>query len=130
MATIHEIIKNNSSSIAAIFSTIAVIGGAVIYVESNFANAKDLKEISENQQKQLKIQSTQQRQMTLFQLEYYEDKLKKLQDEKRIAIERDKLGPKSPASQARGIYRTPEEIQEDIDDIKKRREYSRKIIEE
>lgn len=126
MATIHEIIKNNSSSIAAIFSTIAVIGGAVIYVESNFANAKELKDISENQQRQIKIQSTQQRQMSIFQLEYYDDKIKKLQDDKRVAIEREKTN-KLPS---RGVYRTPEEIQEDIDDIKRRREYSRKILEE
>ena len=125
MASVHDIIKNNSSSIAAIFSTIAVIGGSVIYVESNFANAKDLKEISENQQRQLKIQSTQQRQLTVFQLEYYDDNIKKLQEEKRMAIEREKTN-----TRARAIYRSPDEIQEEIDDLKKRRDIMRKALTE
>jgi hypothetical protein len=125
MATVHEIIKNNSSSIAAIFSTIAVIGGAVLYVENNFANAKDLKELTENQQKQLKIQSTQQRQMTLFQSEYYDDKIRKLQEEKRIAEERVRTRATN-----RAIMKSPEEIQEEIDDLKKRREIVRKALAE
>lgn len=125
MATLHEIIKNNSSSIAAIFSTIAVIGGSVLYVESNFANAKDLKDISENQQKQLKIQSTQQRQLTLFQLEYYDDKIRKLQEDKRVADEKVRT-----RSANRAIMKTPEEIQEEIEDMKKRREIVRKALTE
>lgn len=125
MATVHEIIKNNSSSIAAIFSTIAVIGGSILYVENNFANAKDLKELSENQQRQLKIQSTQQRQMALFQAEYYDDKIRKLQEEKRIAEERIRT-----RSANRAIMKSPEEIQEEIDDMKKRREFVRKALAE
>lgn len=123
MATIHEIIKNNSSSVAAIFSTIAVIGGAILYVENNFANAQDLKAVSENQQKQLRIQSTQQRQMTLFQSEYYDDKIRKLQEEKRIAEERVRTRATN-----RAIMKSPEEIQEEIDDLKKRRDIVRKAL--
>lgn len=123
MATVHEIIKNNSSSIAAIFSTIAVIGGAILYVENNFANAQDLKAVSENQQKQLRIQSTQQRQMTLFQSEYYDDKIRKLQEEKRIAEERVRTRATN-----RAIMKSPEEIQEEIDDLKKRRDIVRKAL--
>jgi hypothetical protein len=125
MATIHEIIKNNSSSIAAIFSTIAVIGGSILYVENNFANAKDLKELSESQQKQLKIQSTQQRQMTIFQMEYYDDKIRKLQEEKRIAEERVRTRAAN-----RAIMKSPEEIQEEIEDLKKRRDIVRKTLAE
>ena len=114
---IHELIKNNASSITAIFSTIAAIGGAIVYVESNFANAKDLQDLSENQQKQLKIQSSQQRQLSVFQLEYYDDKIRKLQEEKRFTLDREKS-----RSQARSIYKTSDEIQEEIDDLKKRRD--------
>lgn len=125
MTAIHEFIKNNASSVAAIFSTIAVIGGAVIYVESNYANAKDLQEIAITQQHALKIQSTQQRQLSVFQLEYYDDKIKKLQEEKRMAVERDKSSQRS-----RAIYRTPDEIQEEIEDLKKRREIVRRTLEE
>lgn len=126
-ASIHDMIKNNSSSIAAIFSTIALIGGSVIYVETNFASAKDIKDITETQQRALKVQSTTQRQFNIFQLEYYDDKLKKLQDEKRIAADREKSNIKTPS---RNIQRSTEEIQEDIDDIKKRREFVRKTLEE
>lgn len=125
MFTVHDIIKNNSASIAAIFSTIAVIGGAVVYVENNFANAKDLKEIAEHQQQVLKFQTLQQRQLTVFQLEYYDDKIRKLQEEKRMASERDKTSQRS-----RAIYRTPDEIQEEIEDLKKRREIVRKALSE
>jgi endo-alpha-1,4-polygalactosaminidase (GH114 family) len=125
MATIHEIIKNNSSSIAAIFSTIAVIGGSILYVENNFANAKDLKELSESQQKQLKIQSTQQRQMTIFQMEYYDDKIRKLQEEKRIAEERVRTRAAN-----RAIMKSPDEVQEEIEDLKRRRDIVRKTLAE
>lgn len=130
MASIHEYIKNNASSIAAIFSTVAVIGGGVIYVESNYANAADLKEISANQQKALKSQISQQRQLSVFQLEYYDDKIKKLQEEKRIAIDREKIIATGQRSLYRSINKSPEEIQEEIDDIKKRREIVRKALEE
>jgi len=125
MASLHDIIKNNSSSIAAIFSTIAVIGGAVLYVENNFASAADIKSVSETQQKQIKAQVTQQRQMTIFQLEYYDDKVRKLQEEKRIAEERAKT-----RTAVRSIQKTPQEIQEEIDDVKKRRDLVRKALEE
>jgi hypothetical protein len=125
MASLHDFIKNHATSIAAIFSTISVIGGATLYVNNNFANAADLKSISETQQKQLKIQVTQQRQMTLFQLEYYDDKLRKLQEEKRIADERLRT-----RTAIRSIQKTPQEIQEEIDDVRKRRDLVRKALEE
>ena len=125
MPSLHTFIKEHTSSITAIFSTIAVIGGAVLYVENNFANASDLKSISETQQKQIKSQVTQQRQMSIFQLEYYDDKIRKLQEEKRIAEERMRT-----QTMRRSVQKTPQEIQEEIDDVKKRRDLVRKSLEE
>lgn len=121
--SIHELIKNNASSIAAIFTTIATIGGGVIYIESNFASAADIQSISTNQEKQLKIQSSQQRSMTLFQLEYYDDRIRKAQEEKRVTED-------APKSRSRALQKTPAEIQDEINDLKQRREIIRKSIAE
>ena len=125
MPKISDLIKSNATAITSIFTTIATIGGAVIYVESNYASAKDLQSVSRNQEQLIRSQTTQQRQMAVFQLEYYDDKLKKLLEEKRIAEERVRTG-----TLTRAVQRTPSEIQEDINDIKQRRELVRKTLEQ
>lgn len=119
-----DTLKNHSTAITSIFATIATIGGATIYVQNNFASAQDLKEISKNQQIQTRIQSLQQSQMALFQLEYYDDRIRKLQEEKAIA---ETVNRRSQINQA---MRSVNQIQEDISDTKQRRELVRRIIAE
>lgn len=124
MATkLPDIIKTNATAITSIFTVIATIGGAVVYVQNNYASAKDIQTISRNQEQQIRVQTTQQRQMSVFQLEYYDDKLRKLQEEKRVAEERMRSG-----SYTRAVQKTPGEIQEEINDIKQRRELVRKTL--
>lgn len=121
--TISEYLKNNAAAVTAIFSTIATIGGAVLYIEHNFANAEDLGAVIKQQSTQQRQMSVQQRQMTIFQLEYYDDKIRKLQEEKRVAEERERL-----KINTRSIQKTATELQEELNDIKQRRELVRKII--
>ena len=125
MEKFAKLLKANAAIVSAIFGTIGTIGGAVLYVENNFASAKDVQEITQTQQQQLKIQSTQQKQFFIFQLEYYDNKISKLQEEKRIAEERVKQ-----RSFNRAIQKSPDEIQEDITDTKQRRELVRKSLSE
>lgn len=118
-------LKTNAGAISAIFSTIITIGAATLYIESNFANAGDVKSIAKNQEQIIRSQVAQQRQMSVFQLEYYDDKIRKLQEEKRISEEL-----KRTQSQNRAIQKTPTEIQEEINDLKSRRELVRKSLEQ
>jgi sensor histidine kinase YesM len=119
MSAFVDFIKLNATAITAIFTTIATIGGAALYVQNNYASASEVKAIAKNQEQQYKLQSAQQRQLMLFQLEYYDDKIKKLQEEKRAAEQN--------AARAR---RTPSEVQEEIVDIKTRRDLTRKSLEQ
>lgn len=110
-------LKDNFGMITGSISLVTAIGGAIIYVETNYAHAGDVKEIIQQQSTQIKLYERNQRQQGLFQLEYYDDRLRRLQQERDMA-----------AAQPKGQRRV-EDIQSDINDIKQRREMVRKSIE-
>lgn len=103
--------------LAAYLSLVGMIAGGVVYINTNYAQAADVKQILENQNTQLKLYSQAQRKNMIFQLEYYDDRIKKLNEEKQRALN-------NPRSNTRSI----QDIQSDIDDTKKRRELVRESI--
>ena len=115
-----EKFKGKASLITTSISTIAAIGGAVIYVETNYAHAADVKEILTTQQTMVKNQERSQRSQIMFQLEYYDDRLKRLAQE---------LDTKSNNPTAKG-QRSLTDINSDISDVKLRREMARKSLTE
>ncbi len=117
-------LKDHASMITTVLSLVGAIGGGVIYVENNYAHASDINQIIQNQQRQIQIQESSQRANSLFQLEYYDDRLSRLNSEKRKAVEIYS----SRNQQLKATTRTPEEIQSDIDDLKKRQEIVRQTI--
>ena len=117
-------LKEYAASVTAVFSLIGAVGGTLVYVETNYANAADVNQIIQNQQRQIMIQESTQRANSLFQLEYYDDRLSRLNAEKRKAVEIHS----SRNQQLKATTRTPEEIQSDIDDLKKRQEIVRQSI--
>lgn len=113
MSAITEKIKNASTAIAGIFGIIATVGGAVIYVENNYANAGDVKTIIRNQS--MIINQNQ-----LFQLEYYDDRIKKLEME--MSRNQEILNDPNVSKSVRAYTRRPDSIQEEIKELKSRRE--------
>lgn len=117
-------LKEYATSITAVFSLIGAVGGTLVYVETNYANATDVNQIILNQQKQIRLQESTQRANALFQLEYYDDRINRLNAEKRKAEEIYN----SRNLQLQRTVRTPAEIQSDIDDVKSRRDLTRRSI--
>ncbi len=117
-------LKDHASLITTALSLVGAIGGAVVYVENNYAHASDVNQMIQNQQRQILMQESNQRANALFQLEYYDDRISRLNAEKRKAIEIYN----SRSQQLKSASRTPEEIQSDIDDIKRRKEIVRQSI--
>lgn len=132
MPTLFEKFKEHLVAASSVLAFAATIAGGIIYVNSNYASAKEVntllqkqESISAKQDQQIKLQISTQRQQSIFQLEYYDDKLKKLQEEKRIAEERVRT-----RSLSRAVQKTPDEIQDEINDMRKRRDIVRKSLEE
>lgn len=69
-------------SATGIFSFIAAVGGGVLYVDNNYAHANDVKEIIKMQQRQMQVYERNQKQNIIFQMEYYDLKIKQLEREK------------------------------------------------
>lgn len=113
ISIISEKVKNFSTAIAGIFGIIATVGGAVLYVENNYANAGDVKTIVRNQSLIIN-------QNLIFQMEYYDDRIKKLEMEM-IRNEEILSDPSIPRA-VRAYTRKPSDIQEDIKELKSRRE--------
>lgn len=120
---LSETLKSYGTTITTIFTIIATIGGAVLYVENNYANAQDVKEVLRNQRSMIEIQQQSQRSGLMFRLEYYDDRIAKLQEEKRIAEERERN-----RSMNRAIQKTAKEIEEEIKEVKERRELVKKSL--
>lgn len=116
-------IKDHLGVLSSGLGIIGTIVAATIYVNSNFAQAADVQQILRNQQQQIELYTEAQRSNKIFQLEYYDDRLKKLSEEKEKAKLQNTLPP-----QKRALTRSVEDIQEDIDDTKKRREIIRDSI--
>lgn len=119
ISILAEKIKNTSSVITGVLGIVAAVGGAILYVENNFANAQDVKTLIRNQ-------NIQMRQSQMFQLEYYDDKLKKLEIEKNKNEELLK-DPKINGG-ARAYIRKPEDISEEIKELKIRRDIVKKDL--
>ena len=113
LSSITDKVKNTSTTIAGIFGIIATVGGAVLYVENNYANAGDVKTLIQNQSLHL-------RQTQLFQLEYYDDRIRKLEEERNR--NQEILSNPRITPQTRAFTRKPEEINEEIREIKSRRD--------
>lgn len=113
ISIISEKVKNLSTAIAGIFGIIATVGGAVLYVENNYANAGDVKTIVRNQSLIIN-------QNLIFQMEYYDDRIKKLEME--MNRNQEILTDPSISRSVRAYTRKPSDIQEDIKELKSRRE--------
>ena len=118
-----ESLKNYSSAITTIFTVVATIGGAVLYVENNYANAQDVKEVLRNQRAQIEIQQRSQKDNMMFRLEFYDREIAKLQEQKRIAELRNRSQTNN-----RAIEKTPQELQEEITELKQRRELIKRSL--
>lgn len=120
---LNETLKAYGTSISTIFAIIATIGGAVLYINNNYANAADVKEVLRNQQAQIELQKRAQKDNMIFRLEYYDDRITKLQEEKRVAEERERS-----RTQQRAIQKTSKEIDEEIKEMKMRRELVKRTL--
>lgn len=118
-----ETIKSYGTTITTLFTIIATIGGAVLYVENNYAAAQDVREVLRNQQAQIAMQQQSQRSSMMFRLEYYDDRLAKLHEERRIAEERERNRINN-----RAVQKTAREIEEEIKEVKERRELVKRSI--
>ena len=119
---IAEKFKGKASLITTSISTIAAIGGGVIYIETNYAHAADVKEILQSQQTMIKIQERSQRQNVMFQLEYYDDRIK------RLTAELAQAEAMNATTRSQTKMRPMVEIQSDLDDTKRRRELTRQLL--
>ena len=119
---IAEKFKGKASLITTSISTIAAIGGGVIYIETNYAHAADVKDLVSGQQQIIRMQQVSQRQQLMFQIEYYDDRVKRLTSE---LAQTEAMDPKT-RSQTK--MRSTVEIQSELDDIKARRELARKTL--
>ena len=119
---IAEKFKGKASLITTSISTIAATGGGVIYIETNYAHAADVIEILQSQQTMIKIQERSQRQNVMFQLEYYDDRIK------RLTAELAQAEAMNATTRSQTKMRPMVEIQSDLDDTKRRRELTRQLL--
>lgn len=111
--TISAQFKSMGTAITSIFAIIAAVGGSVVYVENNYAHASDVKIVIRNQ-------SIQMKQNIMFQLEYYDSQIKKLEMEK--SRNEEILSDKTVSRAARAYTRKPDSIKEEIAELKSRRD--------
>lgn len=119
-STMSDKLKETSTAIGSIFAIIASVSGGIIYLETNYANAADVKDIVKSQNEQLKALRQSQSQNSLFQLEYYDNSIKRLELE-RNRSEQLLTDPKTTNAQ-RAYTRNPNDVQREIDDLNMRRE--------
>lgn len=113
LSILSERAKSYSTIVASVFGIIASIGGAVLYVETNYAHANDVKTIVRNQSLLIN-------QNMLFQLEYYDDRIKKLEME--LSRNQEILSDPQITRGVRAYTRRPQDIQDEIRELKSRRE--------
>ena len=73
-----ETIKLHTSAITSIVAVVVAIGGSVLYVNDTYAQSKDVKTMLELQEKQLQEIIELRRSQNMFQLEYYDDRIKSI----------------------------------------------------
>ena len=120
IAELADRIKNFGTVVTTIIGIVAAIGGSIIYVENNYASAYDVREVVKNQTRQIDMYQQSQRQNQMFQLEYYDSQIKKLELERNRNTEI--LENRSVTSTARALTRRPEDVQDEINELKNRRE--------
>lgn len=126
--SLNEKLKDTSVALSALSAIVITIGGAVLYVENNYAHAQDVKSLLRNQSSQIQLYQQSQTQNQLFQLEYYDNTIKKLEIE-RIRSE-ELLADPSITRGVRAYTRKPSDIQDEINELKARKEVVRKSITE
>lgn len=119
-------LKETSTAIGSIAAIIATIGGSIIYVENNYASAQDVKSLIRSQSSQIDMIQRNQLQTQMFQLDYYDQQIRKLEIDKSKAVEI--LNDKEATRAMRAYTRRPEDIQSEIDELKLRRESVRNSI--
>lgn len=121
-----EKIKLLGSSITTIVSVITAIAGGALYVDHNYANAQDVKTVIRNQSLQIEFFQQSQKQNLMFQLEYYDDKIKKLELER--ARSEEMRTDQSVSRSTRAYTRKSSDIQEEINELKLRREIVKRSL--
>jgi hypothetical protein len=76
-----ETIKQHAGAITSIVAMVAAIGGGVLYVNDTYAQSKDVKTMLELQEQQLKEIVELRRSQQMFQLEYYDDRIKSINEQ-------------------------------------------------
>jgi hypothetical protein len=105
---------------------IAAVGGAALYVDHNYANAQDVKEVLRNQSLQIDFFQQSQKQNLMFQLEYYDDKIKKLEIDRARSEEIN--ADQSVSRSTRAYTRRSSDIQEEINELKLRRDIVKRSL--
>lgn len=125
-STVVNKLKETSTAVGSIAAIIATIGGSIIYVENNYASAQDVKSLIKSQSSQIDMIQRNQLQTQMFQLDYYDQQIRKLEVDKSKATEI--LGDKEATRAMRAYTRQPSDIQSEIDELKMRREAVRNSI--
>lgn len=113
-------LAEHGTLVAGIIAGVTAVVGSVIAFETRYAHAGDVGDI-------VQVYRGSQEQTQLFQMEYYSDKIRKLEEERRRARV---VYEHSGKSIAKALTRTPDEITEDLTDVKKRKDFlERQMIE-
>lgn len=118
--------KKHAKLAGGVATVLATIAGGVIAVESRYAHADDVKQILTNTNQVVNLYQRAQRQNQLFQIDYYGDRLKQLEDEKRRAQVIHSSSSTSATTKA--ITRTPSDVSVEIEDVKKRKDFAEKSL--
>lgn len=119
-------LKKTAKGAGAVVAFLAASAGAVVAVDSRYAHAGDVRTILESQKKQLELYQQHQREVQLFQVDVYSSRIKQLEDEKRKA--QFVHSTPSVSATTKALTRTPTDIDNEIVDLKKRKEFVEKNI--
>jgi glucose/arabinose dehydrogenase len=114
-----ESLKEKTALITTSITLVGAIGGGVLYFESTYAHAEDVKEVVKSNQAVIQSINAQQRQSALFQMEYYDDRLSRLRNELAIS---------EAAGKNRQGLRSPTDIERDITDTTQRKEITKRSL--
>jgi hypothetical protein len=124
--TVVNKLKETSTAVGSLVAIIASIGGAIIYVENNYASAQDVKSILRSQGSQIDLIQRNQLNTQMFQLEHYDQQIRKLELEKAKALVL--LSDPATTRSQRAYTRQPDDIQTEVNELKMRRESVRNSI--
>ena len=110
----------------AFSGVVTAIAGGIIAVESRYAHADDVKKVLSNQQEQINLYKQHQTENQLFQLEYYNSRIQRLEDEKRKSqvIHSDSKTPPTVKIVTRGV----DDIDAEIKETKNRKDFVEKSM--